>query len=351
MSRRSTEPRGAVRLSSRGSVPSCRDTLERLTPLGVRRSAIVSWVSWFVSFLVLLLVFPLMIVRMGMQGFGLWAGLTVPTNMAALFGLGIAPAVVSVLGRSLGQARASAEDPEASEHLSQAGSCARAGLALSLATGCVAVLVGIAIAGPIVDLIHVPAVERTAALFLFRASSFCLGGMLVGGGISAVLDAVGRVDLDAIATGFVTVANALFLLAAVLIRPDFHSLAWVSVATAVTNVVAPAALLVGSGGSVLLRWGALDWTAVKRLSGLAASLGSAGGIGALVDPTVKWAVGALGGGVPIAAYTGGIASRFCTLGQLHLTSRSTHAILCQQSDRTWQRARHRARHLELATLG
>jgi O-antigen/teichoic acid export membrane protein len=254
------------------------------------------------SFLVALLVFPVMIARMGTQGFGLWAALTAPTNMSALFGLGITPAVVSVMGRSLGQARASEKDPEASEHLSQAGSCARAGLVLSLVTGCVAVLVGFAIAGPIVDLVHVPAAERAAALFLFRASSLCLGGMLVGGGISAVLDAVGRVDLDAAANGVVTVANALCLLVAVLIRPDFRTLAWVSLVTAVTNVAAPAVCLVSSGGSVLFRWGALDWTAFKRLGGLAVSLGSVEGIGAILDPTVKWAVGALGGGTPIAAY-------------------------------------------------
>jgi O-antigen/teichoic acid export membrane protein len=286
----------------RASSPSCRDTLQRLTPRGVRRSAMISWLGWSASFAVTLLVFPVMIARMGTQSFGLWAALTVPTNMGALFGLGMAPAVVSVLGRSLGHARASVDDAEASEHLGQAGSCARAGLVLSLATGCVAVLVGYFIAEPLAHLIHVPAAEIAAAVFLFRASSVCLGGMLVGGGVSAVLDAVGRVDLDAAAKGFVTVANALCLLAAVLVRPDFRTLAWVSLATAVTNVAAPTVCLGVSGGTVLFRWGSLDWTALKRLGGLAASLGSVGGIGAIVDPMVKWAIGALGGGAPIAAY-------------------------------------------------
>jgi O-antigen/teichoic acid export membrane protein len=307
MSHRLSRERKRARLPRWGSVPSCHDTLQRLAPRGVRRSALVSWVRWSASFLVMLLVFPVMIARMGTQNFGLWAALTVPTNMTALFGLGIAPAVVSVLGRSLGRARASATCPEASEHLMQAGSCARAGLMLSLAIGCGTVLVGFAIARPIVNLIHVPATESPGALFLFRASTLCLGGMLVGGGVSAVLDAVGRVDLDAAANGFVTLTNALFLLVAVLIRPTFHTLGWVSVATAVTNVAAPTACLVGSGSNVLLRWGALDWSAVKRLGGLAASLGSVGGIGAIVDPTVKLAIGALGGGAPIAAYE--VASR------------------------------------------
>lgn len=289
-------------LSRRSSV-----TLRRLTPRGVRHSAFVSWVSWLASFLVMLLVFPVMIAKMGTQGFGLWAALTVPTNMSGLFGLGIAPAVVSVLGRLLGEARASAEDPEVREHLSRAGSCARAGIALSLATGCVAVLVGFAIAGPIVDLLHVPSAEHGSAIFLFRASSLCLGGMLVGGGISAVLDAVGRVDLDAAANGVVTVANAVLLLVAVMIRPDFHTLGLVSVATAATNVAAPTVCLAGTGASVLFRWGVLDWAAFKRLGGLAASLGSVDGIGTLLDPVVKWSVGALGGGAPIASYA--LASR------------------------------------------
>ena len=291
-----------MRLSRRSSV-----TLRRLTPRGVRHSALVSWVRWLASFVVMLFVFPVMIAKMGTQGFGLWAALTVPTNMSGLFGLGIAPAIISLLGRSLGEARASGEDSEVREHLSQAGSCARTGLVLSLATGCVSVLVGFAIAGPIVDLIHVPAAERASAVFLFRASSFCLGGMLVGSGISAVLDALGRVDLDAVANGVVTVANAMLLLVAVMIRPDFHTLGLVSVATAVTNIAAPTVCLVVSGGSVLFRWGVLDWTAFKRLGGLAASLGSVGGIGAVLDPTVKWAVGALGGGAPIASYE--LASR------------------------------------------
>ena len=305
--RRLKEERNAVHLSRRSSIPSSLDTLQRLTPRGLRHSALVSWVSWLASFLVMLLVFPVMLTRMGAQDFGLWAALTIPTNLGALFGLGIAPAVVSVLGRSLGEARGSVDEPEASKHLSAAGSCARAGLVLALATGCATFLVCFAVAGPIVDLIHVPAAERTSAVFLFRASGFCLGGMLVGVGIAAVLDAVGRVDLDAAAIGVVTVVNALLLLAAVMIRPDFHTLALVSLATAVTNVAAPAACLLSSGSSVILRWGVLDWAAFKRLGGLAASLGSVDGIGAILDPTVKLVVGALGGGVPIAVYA--LASR------------------------------------------
>jgi len=305
--RRLKEERNALHFSRRSSIPSSLDTLQRLTPRGLRHSALVSWVSWLASFLVMLLVFPVMLTRMGAQDFGLWAALTVPTNLGALFGLGIAPAVVSVLGRSLGEARGSVDGPEASKHLSAAGSCARAGLVLALATGCVTFLVCFAVAGPIVDLIHVPAAERTSAVFLFRASGLCLGGMLVGGGIAAVLDAVGRVDLDAAAIGVVTVVNALLLLAAVMIRPDFHTLALVSLATAVTNVAAPAVCLLTSGSSVILRWGVLNWAAFKRLGGLAASLGSVDGIGAILDPTVKLVVGALGGGVPIAVYA--LASR------------------------------------------
>jgi O-antigen/teichoic acid export membrane protein len=307
VARRWRKAQGAVRVSRRRSVPTCRDTLQRLTPRGVRRSALISWVRWLASFTVMLLVFPVMLTKMGTQDFGLWAALTVPTNMNSLFGLGIAPAIVSMSGRSLGQARACAEDSTASEHLSQAGSSARAGLVLSLASGGVAVVVGFAIAGPIVDLIHVPAAQMAGALFLFRASSICLGGMLVGGGMSAVLDAVGRVDLDAAANGFVTVGNALCLLAVVLIRPDFHTLALVSLVTAVTNIVAPAVCLIGSKSGVLLRWGVLDWTAFKRLGGLAASFGSVDMIGAIVDPMLKWTVGALGGGAPVAVYE--LASR------------------------------------------
>jgi len=255
----------------------------------------------------MVLVFPVMISRMGAQSFGLWAALTAPTSMTALFGLGVKPAVVSVLGRSLGYARASAEDAEVVNHLNQAGSCARTGMVLSLVTAGVSVAVGLAVAGPIVKLLHVPDSQAYAALWLFRASSLCLGGMLVGAAVSALLDAAGRVDLDAAANGFVTATNAGFLLVAVLIQPSFRSLAWVSVATAATNVAAPAACLVGSGGTVLFRWGRLDLLAFRRLGRLAVSLGSVGAMGATVDPAVKWAVGALGGGLPVAAYE--LASR------------------------------------------
>ena len=180
-------------------------------------------------------------------------------------------------------------------------------MVLSLVAAGAAAAVGFVAAGTIVKLLNIPASEAHAAAWLFRASSLCLGGMLVGAGVSGVLDAVGRVDLDAAANGFITVANAGFLLAAVLIQPTFRTLALVSVATAVTNVAAPTACLAASGGAVLFRWGKLDFMAFRRLGGLAVSLGSVGAIGSTVDPFVKWTVGALGGGLPVAAYE--VASR------------------------------------------
>lgn len=302
-----SQARNVLRSTRRGAALSSRETLRRLAPRSLGHAAVVSWLRWVASVAVMLLVFPIMIARMGTQGFGLWAALTAPTNMTALFGLGVAPAVVSVLGRSLGSARASTGDPEAAEHLHHAGSCARAGLALSLAAAGISILVGFSIARPIVDLLKVPPAQVESALWLFRASCLCLGGMLLGGGMVALLEAYGRVDMSAAANGLVTVSNAVFLLVAVLVQPSFHSLAWVSAATAVSNVAAPFACLMGTGGSVLLRWGRLDLAAFRRLGGLALSLGFVGGIGAIVDPAVKWTVGALGGGAAVAAYE--LASR------------------------------------------
>ena len=74
--------------------------------------------------------------------------------------------------------------------------------------------------------LNIPASEAHAAAWLFRAQPSVPGGMLVGARVSGVLDAVGRVDLDAAANGFITVANAGFLLAAVLIQPPFAPWRW-----------------------------------------------------------------------------------------------------------------------------
>ena len=108
-----SQARNVLRSTRRGAALSSRETLRRLAPRSLGHAAVVSWLRWVASVAVMLLVFPIMIARMGTQGFGLWAALTAPTNMTALFGLGVAPAVVSVLGRSLGSARASTGDPEA----------------------------------------------------------------------------------------------------------------------------------------------------------------------------------------------------------------------------------------------
>jgi O-antigen/teichoic acid export membrane protein len=263
---------------------------------------VVSWLSWLARFIVMLLVFPVMIGKMGTADFGLWAALTAPTNMTGLFGIGIAGAIVSIVGRLLGQARAAAESDGLREHLDLAGATARLGVLLSSATGALAALVGYAIAPWIVSLLSVPAAEEPNALFLFRASSLCLGGMLAGSGLSAVLDSVGRVDLHAVSTGFVSVCNALLLLTAVMIEPDFGSLAWVSIATALINVVAPLVMLAACGGMRFLRLGTLGPVGLRRFTRLAIGLGSVDVIGTIVDPSVKWSVAAIGGGAPVASY-------------------------------------------------
>jgi O-antigen/teichoic acid export membrane protein len=286
--------------------PTARDTLDRLRPRSLGHSALVSWLRWVVNVAVMALVFPLMLARMGAGDFGLWAALTAPTSLGAFFGLGVSPAVVSLLGRSLGLAF-SGTASEASERLSEAGTCARAGLLFSLIAAMLAVGGGWALAATVVGVLHVPHAQAQAAVLLFRASSLCLGGMLLGAGLTAVLEAVGRLDLSAIANAGVTLANAGFLVVAVLVRPAFDTLAWVSVATAVTNVVAPLVLLMTSGTVVLFGWGSLDRQGVLRLTRLALSLGVVSAIGALIDPAIKWTVGAVGGGVPVAAYE--LASR------------------------------------------
>ena len=290
---------------------SVNDTLARLRPHGLGRAAAASWLRWMVSIVVMALVFPVMIARMGAASFGLWAALTAPTNMTGLFGFGVSSSVVSILGRSLGRARACPDEAAAGRHLGDAGGCARSGLLLSGVAAVVAVAVGWAVSGPMVELLHVPAAQAADAQWLFRASSLCLGGMLLGAGITAVLEAVGRIDLSAAALGIVAVSNALFLLVAVLVRPDFRSLAYVSAATAVTNVIVPLAFLQGSGSGVVLRWGTVNRTTLRGLCMLALSLGAVGALGTLIDPAVKWTVGALGGGVPVATYE--VASRITLL--------------------------------------
>ncbi len=298
-------------------------TLERLTPRGLGRSALVSWLSWAASVLVMVLVFPVMIARMGAQSFGWWAALTAPTNMTALFGLGVEPAVVSVLGRSLGRARAGAEDAEVVDHLDQAGSCARAGIVLSLIAAGAAVAVGFAARRDNRQLAECSSLTGPGcALVVSRQLSVSWrhapGRRRLGGARRRGTCRPGRsrkrlCDGDECRVPADRCPDS----------ADFRSLAWVSVATAATNVAAPTICLAGSGGTVLFRWGRLDLPAFRRLGGLAVSLGSVGAIGSTVDPAVKWTVGALGGGLPVAAYE--VASRaiLCSpaaLGRLRLRS-------------------------------
>ena len=262
----------------------------------------LAWLRWVVATFVMALVFPIMLGKMGATAFGFWAALTAPTNLTALFGLGVSSAVISIVGRSLGAARKASGEEAAAEDLGAAGSCAKAGLLVSAAAGLLAVIVGYFAAGWLVPILGISGADASGATWLFRASSACLGGMLLGSGITAVLDATGRVDLESIALAVVSVSNALLLLAAVLIHPTFTSLALVSLATAVLNVAVPAGFFFASGHASLLGWGALDRRAFRALAHLAVNFGLVGALGTLIDPAVKWTIAALGGGAPVAAY-------------------------------------------------
>ena len=281
---------------------AARVAVERLQPRGLRRSAVFSWGRWAVSVLVMAIVFPVMLDRLGAATFGLWAALTAPTGMAGLLGFGVGPAIVSQVGRAIGRARAVAEGEQAAQHLHTAGSSALAGVGLSLVSAAVSLLIGWLAGGAVVDLLRVPHDQVAAATFLFRASCGCLAGMLIGAGLSALLDAVGRVDLSAIAGGVVTVSNSLFLCVAVLVAPGFRSLGWVSVATAVTNILLPAAFFGSAGVMVLAPWARVTRSSAAQVGRLALGLGGAAALGAIVDPAVKWSIAAVAGGVPVASY-------------------------------------------------
>jgi len=273
-----------------------------MRPRTLRHAVMASGARWIVSIIFMGLVFPVMIHRLGVRSFGLWAELTAPTSMMGLVGFGVGPAMVALIGRSVGAARVAESDDERDRALSYAGGLIVAGFVMSALAAVVAVGLGVWIAPAMARSLHVPPSQMAGAIRLFRASSFGLGCLLIGACYSSQIEAVGRVDLSALGYGIASVANSAFLLVAILVSPTFDALAVVVVVTGIMSVVLPVALCVRSRASVLFAWYRFDRRATKALLRLAPGLGGASAITASLDPLVKWSVGAAIGPLPVSAY-------------------------------------------------
>ena len=177
-------------------------TLARMRPARLRKSSMVSGGQFAASAVLMTLVYPVMLRELGVQMFGWWAVLTSPMGLTAVAGIGLQPAIVSLLGRSLGRARAECgETGKAAHHLRRGGSYALAGLVFSGVAALTAMVIGWWIAPMAVQAIHVPVDETAGALLLLRASVTNLAVMVLSAAITAQAEAANRVDLTALATG------------------------------------------------------------------------------------------------------------------------------------------------------
>jgi len=263
---------------------------------------VISGARWGISAVAMALVFPVMINRLGAASFGYWAALTAPTSMSGLVGFGIAPAIVSLMGRAIGAARAARTEDECGAGLSAAGAYVAAGMTVTAAAAVAAFIAGWLVASPIVSALNVPASEAVAAVNLFHAAVVGLSFALLGNAVSAQVDAIGRVELTALGTGLLSVTNSALLLVALLVSPTFDALALVVLTTGVLSIVVPAVLLVISKAYVVLRWMRWQRIATWRMVRLAPALGGASAASALIDPLVKWSLGSAVGPIPVAAY-------------------------------------------------
>ena len=284
--------------------------LDALRPSPLRRSVVSSGTQFIVSMVVMALVFPVMLSRLGGSMFGWWAALTAPTSLADLFGFGLSPAVLSLLGRSLGSARSAVSYREVEANLSRAGRYAAAGVMLSLLAGAATLALGWWLAPLAVSLLHLPENQVGPGTTLFRASMLSLALMIVGSSLTAQIDAVGRVDLSSLSNGLLRVLNGVLVLVAVLASPGFQSLAGVVAVVGVLSILIPGVLLRVAGVTALMPWYGLTRASLKEVLRLSLSLGSASAIGSLIDPALKWSVGWGFGPLPVAAYE--LASRVVT---------------------------------------
>ena len=268
----------------------------------------VSGGQFAASAVLMTLVYPVMLNELGVQMFGWWAVLTSPMGLTAVAGIGLQPAVVSLLGRSLGRARAAnGESGNAAQHVSRAGSYALAGLILSGLAALAALVVGWWLAPMAVQAINVPVDETASALLLLRASVVNLAVMVFSAAITAQAEAANRVDLTALSMGVLKILTSLLMLVAVVVAPGFPALAAVVMINALLTFAFAVATLHLSGASSLVHWYALTPHALRELGRLCLTLGSGAAIGSLIEPVLKWVVGIVSGPVPVAAYE--LASR------------------------------------------
>lgn len=276
-------------------------TLTAIRPRTLRHNAAASVARWVVTVAVVVVVFPLMLSRLGTDRFGLWAALTTPTSMLALAGLGVGPATVVLLGHRLSAALVSEDARAAESALRRAGGVCAAALLLSLLAAAVALVVGMMLTQPALDVLGVRG-RGEEERFLFRAAVVCLAGMLLGSGLVAQLEGARRVDLSSLSWGTVSVLNAVFLLAAVVVSPGLRALGYVQLLTACVNVIVPGLLIWRAHLFTLWHWLRIDPESVKGLLRLSVSLGGASALSAVIDPLVKFSLGGIAGTGPIAAY-------------------------------------------------
>lgn len=274
--------------------------LDRLEPAPLARSMFSSGLRWSVAAILMAVALPVVLDGLGSVRFGYWALLTTPTSLAALLDLGVIPSVVSLAGRRLARARTGV--PESRALIRESGSLVLAGIVQSLAMGLIAAVIGLAIADSCVDAAGLPVSIETSGLFLFRCSIFNLAMTIVGNGLIASTEAVGRVDLTSWGAGFLSILNSALMIVAVWLNPTLGALGWVVAINGVATVVCYLTCAFIARVPVLIRVGSVDRGNVYLVSRLGLGMGAAGAVGSVVDPLVKWTTLLVAGPLAVSAF-------------------------------------------------
>lgn len=245
---------------------------------------------------------PLVVGGIGAVKFGWWAVLTTPTSLAGLFDLAVVPAVVALAGSSLADARSMSSSTDAESSLRQAASFGIAGLFLTTFLAIGALLLGWFAAPSLVRLIGTPADMTGTAMLLMRCAVVNLAATIVGNGVVASTEAVGRVDLTAVGAGILSAMNSLMMIGAIAVAPSLRTLAYVVVMNAALTLVVYGVCGIVAGLPRLFSWGALNQVSVKAVAKVGVHLGAAGALGALTEPAVKWTAQILVGPSAVAVY-------------------------------------------------
>lgn len=277
-----------------------KSVLERLEPAPLAKSMISSGLRWVIAALLMAVALPVVLDGLGSVRFGYWALLTTPTSLAAMLDLGVIPSVVSLAGRRLGRARTGV--PESSSLIIESGSLVLVGMIQSLLMGIVAAVIGFTVAGACVGAAGLPAALEPSGLFLFRCAVFNLAMTIVGNGLIAATEAVGRVDLTAWGAGFLSMLNSALMVVAVWLSPTLTALAWVVAINGVATILCYSTCSVIAGVPNLIRVGSFARRHVSLVLRLGLGMGAAGAVGSVVDPLVKWTTIIVAGPLAVSAF-------------------------------------------------